>query len=112
MSDQAVIAAREQLDLARREMTSKARQAGAGAAMVGGGAFLAALASGTATAALVLLLSRRPGSSAAALAVTGAYAGGGALLARAGLAQLKNAGPPVPLSEIMPPLDNPLSAWS
>jgi hypothetical protein len=64
--------------------------------MVGGGAFLAALASGTATAALVLLLSRRPGSSAAALGVTGAYAGAGALLAREGLARLKEAGPLVP----------------
>jgi hypothetical protein len=96
VSDQAVVVAREQVDLARREMTSKARQAGAGAAMVGGGAFLAVLASGTATAALVLLLTRRPGSSAAALGVSGAYMGAGALLAKQGLARLKEAGPLVP----------------
>ena len=64
--------------------------------MVGGAAFLAALASGTGTAALVLLLTRRPGASAAALGVTGAYAGAGALLAREGLARIREAGPLVP----------------
>ena len=96
MSEQAAVVLREQVELARREMSGKAKQAGAGAAMVGGGAFLAALASGTATAALVLLLSRRPGSSAAALGVSGAYMGAGALLAREGLSRIKEAAPPVP----------------
>ncbi len=96
VSEQAVVLAREQVDLARREMTTKVRQAGAGAAMVGGGGALAALASGTGTAALVLLLARRPGASAAALAVAGAYAGAGALLAREGLGRLREVGPLVP----------------
>ena len=96
MSEQAVVVAREQVDLARREMTGKVRQAGAGAAMIGGGAVLAALASGTATAGLVLLLSGRARNSAAALGVSGAYMGAGALLAREGLARLREAGPLVP----------------
>lgn len=96
VSEQAVVVAREQVDLARREMTAKIRQAGAGAAMVGGAGVLAALASGTGTAALVLLLSRRPGPSAAALGVAGAYAGASGLLAREGLARLREAGPLVP----------------
>src|SRR5919112_3123604 len=96
MSEQVAVVAREQVEQARREMSGKLKQAGAGAAMVGGGAFLAALASGTATAALVLLLSRRPGGSAAALGVSGAYMGAGALLAREGLARLKDAGPLLP----------------
>jgi hypothetical protein len=91
----AVAVAREQVDVARRELTARARQAGPGAAMVGGGVLLAALASGTGTAALVLLLARRPGASAAAL-VTGAYAGAGAFLAREGLVRLREAGPPLP----------------
>jgi hypothetical protein len=91
-SQQVVVAAREH---ASRELTARARQAGPGVAMVGGGGLLAALASGTGTAALILLLARRPGASAAALAVTGAYAGGGALLAREGLVRLRQAGPPV-----------------
>src|SRR3954447_2333822 len=96
MSEQAAVLVREQLELARREMTGKVKQARAGAAMIGGAGVLAALASGTGTAALVLLLSRRPGPSAAALGVTGAYAGAGALLAREGLERLKQATPLVP----------------
>ena len=95
-SQQAVVVAREQVDVARRELAARARQAGPGVAMVGGGALLAALASGTGTAALVLLFARRPGASAAALGVTGAYAGVGALLAREGLVRLREAGPPLP----------------
>lgn len=95
-SQQAVVLAREQVEVARRELTARAKQAGPGVAMMGGGALLAALASGTGTAALILLLARRPGASAAALGVTGAYAGAGALLAREGLVRLREAGPPQP----------------
>lgn len=95
-SQQAVVLAREQLDIARQELTARARHAFPGAAMVGGGALFAALASGTGTAALILLLTRRPGASAAALGVTGAYAGAGAVLAREGLVRLRQAGPDEP----------------
>jgi hypothetical protein len=91
-SQQAVVLAREQLDVARRELTARARGAGPALAMVGGGAVLGALASGTGTAALILLLARRPGASAAAFGVTGAYAGAGALLAREGLVRLRETG--------------------
>jgi hypothetical protein len=95
-SQQAVVLARGQVNVARRELTARARQAGPGVAMVGGGALLAALPSGTGTAALILMLARRPGASAAALGVTGVYAGAGALLARKGLVRLRDAGPPLP----------------
>ena len=95
-SQQAVVLAREQVDVARHGLTARARQAGPGVAMVGGGALLGALASGTGTAALVLLLARRSGPSAAALGVTGAYAGAGALLVRKGLVRLREAAPPLP----------------
>ena len=95
-SQQAVVLAREQVEVARREVTARAKQAGPGVAMIGGGALLGALASGTGTAALILLLARRPGASAAALGVTGAYAGAGALLAREGVVRLREAGPPQP----------------
>jgi hypothetical protein len=104
-SQQAVALAREQVNVARRELTARAREAGPGVAMVGGGALLAALASGTGTAALVLLLARRPGASAAALGVTGAYAGGGAFLARRGLDRLREAGASLPE---MPVQDEPV----
>ena len=100
----AVVVAREQVDVARRELTAWARQAGPGVAMVGGGGLLVALASGTGTAALILLLGRRPGA-AAALGVTGAYAGAGAFLAREGLVRLREAGS-APLD--MPVQDEPV----
>jgi len=96
VSERAVVLAREEVDLARQEMTAKAREAAAGSAMLGGAALLGVLAAGTGTAALVLLLSRRPGPSAAALGVTGLYAAGGAALAQQGIARLRAAGPPVP----------------
>jgi Putative Actinobacterial Holin-X, holin superfamily III len=96
VSEQAVVLARKELELARSELTSKAKQAAGGAAMLGGAALLGTLAAGTGTAGLVLLLSRRPGPSAAALGVAGAYAIGGAGLAQGGISRLRPAAPPVP----------------
>src|ERR1044072_413661 len=92
-SQQAVGLAREQLDVLRLELTSRAGRAAPGLALVGGGAFLAALASGTGTASLILLLARRPGASAAAFGVTAAYAGAGALMARERLGAPAGDGP-------------------
>jgi hypothetical protein len=96
VSEQAALLARQELELARRELTVKIRQAAPGAAMVGGAGFLGALATGTGTAGLVLLFARRPRVWAAALGVAGLYAGAGAILAREGIARLRAAGPPVP----------------
>jgi hypothetical protein len=87
------VLAREEVDLARRELTAKARQAAAGAGMVGGGALLGVLAAGTGTAALVLMLSGRGRPSVAALGVTGIYAAGGAAFAQQGMARLRAAAP-------------------
>src|SRR5436190_22100443 len=94
-SQQAVVLAREQVDVAWRELNARARKARPGVAMVGGGGVLAALASGTGTAGLILLLAGRRGQSAAALGVTGVYAGAGALLVREGLVRLRGAAPSV-----------------
>ena len=102
VSEQAVVVAREQMEMARRGMASKVRQAGPGAAMLGGAGVLAVLATGTGTAGLVLLLARRPGPSAAALGVAGAYAGAGALMAREGLARVREAGPLEPEKTVEP----------
>jgi hypothetical protein len=96
VSEQAVVLAREEVDLARRELTAKARQAAAGGGMVGGGALLVVLAAGTGTAALVLMLSGRARPSVAALGVTGIYVAGGAALAQQGIARVRAAAPPVP----------------
>jgi Putative Actinobacterial Holin-X, holin superfamily III len=96
VSEQAVALGRQEFDLARRELTEKARAAAPGAAMVGGSALLGALATGTGSAALVLVLARRPRPWVAALVVTGLYGGAAAALAREGIARLRATGPPVP----------------
>jgi membrane protein len=96
VSEQAVALVRQEVRRARQELTAKARKGSTGAAMVGGSALLGTLAAGTGTAALVLFLARRPAPAAAALGVTGLYAGAGALLAREGIARLREAAPPVP----------------
>jgi hypothetical protein len=96
VSEQAAVLARQEVELARRELSAKAKQAAGGAAMLGGAALLGTLAAGTGTAGIVLLLSRRPGPSAAALGVAGVYAVGGAGLAQEGISRLRGAAPPVP----------------
>ena len=96
LPDQAVALVRQEVNMAREEMLAKAKQAAPGAAMIGAGGVLGTLATGTATAGLVLLLARRPRPWGAALAVTGLYAGAGAVLARAGVERLKAVGPPIP----------------
>ena len=96
LPEQAVALIRKEVDMAREEMLAKAREAAPGAAMIGAGGVLGTLATGTATAGLVLLLARRPRPWGAALAVTGLYAGAGAVLARVGVERLKAVGPPIP----------------
>ena len=96
VSEHAVVLVREEVELARRELSAKAKHAAGGAAMLGGAALLGTLAAGTGTAGLVLLLSRRPGPSAAALGVAGVYAVGGVGLAQEGVSRLRAAVPPVP----------------
>jgi len=96
LPEQAVALVRKEVDMAREEMLAKVKQAAPGAAMIGAGGVLTTLATGTGTAGLVLLLARRPRPWGAALAVTGLYAGAGAVLARAGVERLKSVGPPIP----------------
>lgn len=81
---------------ARREMTDKARAAGPGAAMLGGAAVLGALAAGTSAVVLVRALDRVLPPTAAALVATALLGGGAAALAKAGVADLRLVGPPVP----------------
>ena len=96
VSERAVVLVREEVDLARQELTAKARHAATGVAMVGGAALLGTLAAGTGTAGVVLLLSGRARPAASSFGVTALYAAGGAALAQEGIARLRGAAPPIP----------------
>jgi hypothetical protein len=96
LADEAGTLVRQELELARAEMAQQARQMATGAGMIGAGALLGLLSAGAGTAGVVLLLARRPRPWLAALAVSGAYAGAGVLLAREGQRRIRAVGAPLP----------------
>jgi hypothetical protein len=87
---------RQELQLAKVEMTQKGKQAGVGAGMLGGaGAFGLAVLGGS-MATIILVLDTFMPNWLAALITTLAYAAIGAVLAMRGRDRLKEAGAPVP----------------
>ena len=87
---------RQELRHAQDEMAGKARQAGAGGALLGGAAVLGAAAAGTATAFLVRSLDAALPRPASAAVATVLLAAGAAALAAAGAAQVRRALPLLP----------------
>ena len=85
-----------EIALARQEMTGQTRELGVATGMGGAAAGLAVMSAGTATAGLVLLLARRTPPWLAAFTVSGAYAGGAALLARQARQRVEDVGVPAP----------------
>jgi hypothetical protein len=81
---------------ARDELTGKARRAGTGAAMLGGAAVLGALAVGSSAAVLTRTLEKVFPRATAAFATTAIYGGAAALLARAGVEELRRTLPIAP----------------
>jgi hypothetical protein len=96
LSEQAGTLVREEIALARTEIEQQVRELGAGAGMIGGAGVLGLLSAGAGTAGLILLLARRPRPWFAALTVSGAYAAGGAALAREGWRRIQAVGVPLP----------------
>jgi hypothetical protein len=87
---------RQELQLARAELTEKGKQAGLGAGMFGGAGIVGLLAAGTLSACLIAALSEALDIWLAALIVTAVYvvvAGALALVARK---RVSKATPPVP----------------
>jgi hypothetical protein len=84
---------RQELTLARAEMTGKAKQAGVGAGMVGGAGYTLHLASLGLMLCLIFALAM---AMAAWLVVTVVLAASAAVLALAGRKRIQKAGPPVP----------------
>lgn len=96
LSEQSSKLVRQELELAKAELTEKGKQAGAGAGLLTGGAILAWFAFGTLTAAIIAALATGMATWLAALIVTVVYAAGAAALALAGKNRLAEATPPAP----------------
>lgn len=96
LSAQTSTLVRQELELAKLELTEKGKQAGIGAGMFGGAGVVGLYAAGALTACLILALGTAMTGWLAALIVAvvyGAVAGGLALM---GKAKVKQAVPPVP----------------
>lgn len=96
LSEQTATLVRQELDLAKAELTVKGKKAGLGAGMFGGAGVFGLYAVGALTACVILALSTAMVSWLAALIVTavyGAIAGG---LALTGKSKVQEAVPPMP----------------
>lgn len=87
---------RQELDLAKAEMSQKATIAGKGAGLLGGAAVVGLLAAGALTACLILALSEVIPDWLAALVVALVMAAIAAVLALQGRNRIRAATPPVP----------------
>jgi len=91
---------REEIALAKAEMTQKGKHAGIGAGMLSGAAVLALAAVGGSMAFLILVLDSWMPGWLAALIVTIAYAAAAAVLALRGKERISHATPPAPTQTI------------
>jgi Putative Actinobacterial Holin-X, holin superfamily III len=96
LSDQASALARKEVELAKAEMTIKAKRLGVGAGAFGGAAIVALFALGALTATLILALATAVEPWLAALIVTAAYAAIAGILALTGRQAVEAGTPPVP----------------
>lgn len=96
LSEQTSTLVRQELDLAKAEMTQKGKRAGLGAGMFGAAGVLGLLALGALTACLIALLATAMKVWIAALIVTVVYAAAAGVVALAGKNKVQEATPPVP----------------
>ena len=87
---------RQEIDLAKAEMTERGKRAGKGAGMLAAAALVGLLAAGALTAFLIAVLDRAMATWLAALVVTVVYAAIAGALAMTGRKQIREAAPPVP----------------
>jgi hypothetical protein len=96
LSDQTTTLVRQEIELAKAEMTAKGKQVGIGAGAFGGAALVGLYAVGALTAALVLALSTAVDGWLAALIVGLVYAAVAGVLALVGKNKAQAGSPPVP----------------
>jgi NADPH-dependent 2,4-dienoyl-CoA reductase/sulfur reductase-like enzyme len=87
---------RQEIDLAKAEMTEKGKKAGIGAGMIGGATVLALAAVGGSMATVILILANVMPDWLAALITTVVYAGIAGALALRGRDEIKEMGAPMP----------------
>ena len=87
---------RQELDLAKAELTEKGRVAGQGAGLFGAAAVVGLMAAGALTALLILVLDKLVDAWLAALIVTVVLGALAAVLALQGRNRMRAAAPPVP----------------
>jgi MFS family permease len=87
---------RQELELARAELTQKGKEAGKGAGFLGGAGVVGLLAAGALTAAIIAALDLAMATWLAALIVAVVYGAVAAVLALRGKERVQQATPPVP----------------
>jgi uncharacterized membrane protein YqjE len=96
LSEQTSTLVRQELDLAKAELTEKGKHAGIGAGMFGGAGLFGVLALGALTACLILALDTAMAAWLAALIVAVVYGAIAGTLALTGKNKVQQATPPVP----------------
>jgi uncharacterized membrane protein YqjE len=96
LSEQTSTLVRQELELARAELTQKGRAAGIGAGMFGGAGLLGFFSLGALTAAAILALATALPTWLAALIVAAAYGAAAAAFALTGRGKVREATPPTP----------------
>jgi putative superfamily III holin-X len=87
---------RQEMELARAELTEKGREAGKGAGFLGGAGAVGLLGAGALTAGVILLLDLAIAAWLAAILVGLVYVAVAAFLGQRGRDRMKRATPPVP----------------
>jgi uncharacterized membrane protein YqjE len=96
LSEQTATLVRQEMELAKAELTEKGKRAGVGAGMFGGATMFGLYALGALTACLILVLATAIDAWLAALIVAVVYAAIAGVLALAGKGKVQQATPPVP----------------
>jgi uncharacterized membrane protein YqjE len=96
LSEQTQTLVRQELDLAKAEMTEKGKKAGLGAGLFGGAGVMGLFALGALTACIIALLATAMDTWLAALIVAVVYAAIAGVLALRGKREIKQATPPAP----------------
>lgn len=96
LSEQTSTLVRQEIELAKTELSERGKAAGAGAGILGGAGVVGLLAAGALTAFLILLLAEAMDAWLAALIVALVYGAGAALLALNGRSRIREGMPPTP----------------